>query len=1195
VACRSCGRENPRTHRFCGGCGTPLSVACGSCGTDLEADDRFCGACGTAVPVSGGAVVTALPEQAAAPRPAPAVPVVAPVDAERRLVSVLFVDLVGFTTLSQDRDPEAVRDLQSAYFDQARTIVARYGGTIEKYIGDAVMAVWGTPIAREDDAERAARAAIDLVGAVTTLDDDASGQALRARAGVVSGEAAVRLAAVGQGMVTGDVVNTASRVQAVADPGVVLVDDVTRAASAGAIAYEPLGEHQLRGRAEPILLFAATQVVAGSGGSQRPDGLEAPFLGRDRDLRLLKELFHETVDRSNARLVLITGAAGVGKSRLGWEFFKYLDGIAVDTYWHVGRCVSYGEGVAFWALADMLRMRLRIAEGDPDEVVVARLDEGLLAHVQDEDERAWLRPRLAVLLGAEEAVPPGVDELSRDSLFAGWRRFIERLAETLPVVLLFEDLQVADTGLLDFLDHLLEWSADRPIFVVGLTRPELHELRSQWSALRPNVSVLSLEPMPIETVARVVDTLVEGLPPATRDALAARAEGLPLFAMETVRMLIDRDIVVPKDGRYVLAGTIDDLGDLDVPPTMQALVAARLDNLSDEERRLVLDVSVLGLSFSPAVVVALERAVGGVAEARVDAVLASLASKGILTIRSDARSPEAGQYRFGQKVMRSVAYATLSRRDRKQRHLAIAAQLVATADRDDLPGVIASHYLDAAAAVPDDADAAALRSTAVEHLERAGRRARSLAASDEAQRYFERALEIATSDTDRARLAELAGLMAHRNGDSEGALERYRIAAAIHEAAGDLTGLATNASHQADALLDLDRSAEALALMTAVHRRVGGEVRDAATARLANTIAIAHVAGDNPEEAMTWLERASVAAEAAGEWEILARTFNVRGILLSLLGDRPVEGLALLKAALDLGLQHDLPTRVALQCGNLAQAFAVRDLEQAERYALEGIRHAKRVGDQFTELFAVSSLAMVRLIQGRWDRIDEEQLREQIRGVQTVYGYGHLALLAALAVWRGDDEAVAALEVDEVPAEDPGVREQQLLVDTLLALHRGDLLAALGTSEEAVGRFGVTGYEGSMWLWPLHATIALELGRDDLVRASVEEAAAIPQGLQVPQFRGFLGWFRARLAAIDGDHELAQEHFEAAEAELGALGAMFWLARVRSDHALWAAERGQDRRARELAEQALDTFTQLGAAPFVGPLERLLEGADAPH
>jgi class 3 adenylate cyclase/tetratricopeptide (TPR) repeat protein len=1160
---------------------------CPHCGAALAPDDRFCGACGAAVteaiarPAAGGALNESIPPASA--RSA---------DAERRLVSVLFVDLVGFTSLSEDRDPEVVRELQSAYFDRARTITARYGGTIEKYIGDAVMAVWGTPIAREDDAERAVRAALDVVDAVTLLGDGTEWTALQARAGVVTGEAAVRLAAVGQGMVTGDVVNTAARVQAAAEPGAVLVDDVTRAASAGAIAYALAGEHQLKGRAEPIVLYAATQVVAGSGGSQRPDGLEAPFLGRDRDLRLVKELFHETVDRSRARFVLISGAAGVGKSRLGWEFFKYLDGIAIDSYWHVGRCLSYGEGVAYWALADMLRMRLRIAEGDSDQAVVARLDEGLLSHVPDEDERAWLRPRLAVLLGAEGAVVRGADELSRDSLFAGWRRFLERLSESLPVVLLFEDLQSADAGLLDFIDHLLEWSADRPIFILGLTRPELHELRPAWSVHRQNASVLSLEPLPAETIERVVDALVDGLPTATRDQLAARAEGVPLFAIETVRMLIDRDIVVPRDGRYVLAGTIDALSNLDVPPTLQALVAARLDSLSESERRLVKDVSVLGLSFSPAVAAALERAVGGVADDQVDGLLAGLARKGILTIRSDARSPEAGQYRFGQKVMRSVAYGTLSRRDRKQRHLAAAAHLVATVDPDDLPGVIASHYLDAADAVPDDPDADELRSTAVLHLERAGQRARLLAASDEAERYFERALVMASSDVDRARLAELAGLMLYRNGDSRRALERFRVAEQIHEANGNLSGLATIASLQGDALVDLDRPAEALELMTAVHRRLGGEVLDAATARLANGIAIGHTAAGDYDEAMPWLERASTAAEAAGDWDILARSLNGRGVLLLIKGDRPVEGLALVKAALELGLQHDLPTRVVLQCGNLALELLPRDLDQAERYALQSVEHATRVGDQFTELFAASSLAFVRLARGEWDRIDEEKLHQQVRGVQSLQRAAHLSVLAELAVWRGDDQAVAAIEVDQVAAVDPGVREQQLTVEALLATHRGDLEAALLASKQAIDLVGVPGFDGGASAWPLFVISALELGRDDLVRPSVDEVAACPPGLLNPQVRGFLGWFQARLAALDGDDGRAGRCFETAEALLDELGTVFWLARVRSDHALWAAAQGQQRRARQLAQAAAQTFEALRARPFLPPLQHLLVGLE---
>ena len=277
--------------------------------------------------------------------------------AERRVCSVLFCDVVGFTPLSEARDPEAVRELLSRYFGLARTIVSRYGGVVEKFIGDAVMAVWGTPTATEEDAERAVRAALDLVATVGELGAEAEVPGLAARAGVVTGEVAVTLGAVGEGMVAGDAVNTAARVQTTAEPGQVLTDEATHRLAASAIGFAEAGSHRFKGKADPQRLWRATRVLSAVGGAQRVDGLEAPLTGRDAELRTLKELFHATAERRVPRMVLVSGPAGVGKSRLGWEFEKYIDGLAETVWWHRGRCLSYGEGVVFWALAEIVRHR----------------------------------------------------------------------------------------------------------------------------------------------------------------------------------------------------------------------------------------------------------------------------------------------------------------------------------------------------------------------------------------------------------------------------------------------------------------------------------------------------------------------------------------------------------------------------------------------------------------------------------------------------------------------------------------------------------------------------------------------------------------------------------------------------------------------------------------------------------------------
>src|SRR5580700_10832055 len=679
MMCPRCSAESPAGQKFCGECGTALTLACPSCGTASPPGQKFCGECGTPLAMAArpGAVAAAAAGQVA----------------ERRVCSVLFCDVVGFTSLSEARDPEAVRELLSEYFDRARTVIGRYGGVVEKFIGDAVMAVWGTPAATEGDAERAVRAALDLVAAVGELGAEAGVPGLAARAGVVTGEVAVNLGAVGEGMVAGDAVNTASRVQAAARAGQVLTDAATQRLAGSAIGFADAGEHALKGKAESVRLWRATRVLSGVGGSQRVDGLEAPLTGRDVELRTVKDLFHAAADRRAPRLVLVSGPAGVGKSRLGWEFEKYADGLVEDMWWHRGRCLSYGEGVAFWALAEIVRRRLGIAEEDPPETAAAKLAAGLDRFVPDPAEHAYAGLRLGRLLGVAFAGDGGA-ALSREELFAGWRLFFERLAAESPVILLVEDAQHADTGLLDFLDHLIDWARDLPVYLLVFARPELGQTRPGFGAGR-NRSTLTLDPLDVASMDLLVDALVPGMPAAARAKVTGQAQGIPLFAVETIRSLVDRDIVQPIEGVYRLTGEV---GQLAVPDSLHALLAARLDALDPGVRRLVADAAVLGATFPAEALIA----VSGRDGPSVRAALADLVRREVLSVSADPLSPERGSYGFSQEMLRQVAYDTLSRRDRKTRHLKVAAHLraVFASDGKEVTDVIARHYLDALNAVP---------------------------------------------------------------------------------------------------------------------------------------------------------------------------------------------------------------------------------------------------------------------------------------------------------------------------------------------------------------------------------------------------------------------------------------------------------------------------------------------------------------
>ena len=452
ISCPSCGSENEVGRKFCGECGNALAQVCPSCGTANSPTVKFCGECGTALAASA---TPAVPTTSTAPA------------AERRLVSVLFADLVGFTTLSESRDPEEVRELLSRYFDTCRRLIELYGGTVEKFIGDAVMAVWGTPTATEDDAERAVRAALDLVAAVSALGDEVGASELAARAGVLTGEAAVTLGAEGQGMVAGDLVNTAARIQSLAEPSTVWVGDATRRATDQTIAYTNAGTHELKGKAGLVELWQAMRVVSGARGALKSAGLEAPFVGRDRELKRIKDVFHTCADERKPHLISITGIAGIGKSRLAWEFYKYFDGLPQITYWHRGRCLSYGEGVTYWALAaESTTLR---AEGDSrgaltlaEEAVAASGSYGttylpVKLSVVAALEAAYelgASTRVRELLADIEALPPG----ARPRLLeAHRRRFLAKLtgdaAEFAGAEALFRELSTRFWLAVTLLEH----------------------------------------------------------------------------------------------------------------------------------------------------------------------------------------------------------------------------------------------------------------------------------------------------------------------------------------------------------------------------------------------------------------------------------------------------------------------------------------------------------------------------------------------------------------------------------------------------------------------------------------------------------------------------------------------------------------------------------------------------------------------
>jgi predicted ATPase/class 3 adenylate cyclase len=1140
MGCSQCGRENRAGRKFCAGCGAPLALACPACGAANEPDEAFCGECGHALTSPASA-------------PAPAV--------ERRLVSILFADLVGFTPLSESRDAEEVRDLLTRYFDSARRVIERYGGTVEKFIGDAVMAVWGAPAAQEDDAERAVRAALELLDAVEALD-----------AGLVA-----RV-----GMVAGDLVNTAARVQAAAGAGSVLVGEATRRASEAAIIFAPAGSFELKGKAEPVELWRAQHVAAGRGGGRRSETLEPPFVGRDRELRLVKELFQASAEQGKAHLLSVVGIAGIGKSRLAWELEKYLDGLAQVVDWHRGRCLAYGEGVTYWALAEMVRGRLGIAEGEESAAARVKLDTALRELVADEGEREWIEPRLGQLLGLAER--QGVD---KEDLFAAWRLLFERIAEQVPAALVFEDVQWADSALLEFIGYLLEWSRSHALFVVTLARPDIADRHPNWPRSTRNATTLALEPLTEQAMAALLEGLVPGLPADLGTRIRARAEGVPLYAVETVRMLLDRGLLVRDGDALRTAGPI---GSLAVPETLHALVAARLDALGAEERLLLQDASVLGKTFT----VAGLAAVSGRSETELEPLLANLARKEVLRLETDPRSPERGQYGFLQDLLRQVAYETLARPERKARHLAASSWLESLAEEPETAEVVASHYLAARDADPEAADADAIGARACEMLVRAGERAASLAAGTEGQRYYERALSLATGRRERAELHERAGQMARLVGQLPDALAHFEEAVELFQAEG-LTHAAARVTAALGEIAYLDdRLGDGIALTERALGTLAEDEADADLATLAHQLGRLLMVAGRYDEALARIELALETAEALYLPEVLAHALNTKGTILASRG-RPEEGETLVRRALEFALEHNLHVAATRGYNNLAALLNMADRRiEALTAAEAGLELARRIGDRPVEQTFRIVIAAARLSLAQWGEQAESDLLTLGEEAPSVWPG---VLLGQLHLLRGEFSA-ARLAFANAGRWDPAAAETEA---GLLALE-AQLLLAEGLPGDALERarglidpgaaYGGMRSDGVRFALPTALEAALALRDEATVDRLLILVESLPPGRTSPQLRAIGARFAARRAALRADESTAEAGFASAEELYGGIPAPLELAATQIEHAEWLAAVGRGDEAKPLLAEAEGVYERMRATPWLERIARC-RAADA--
>jgi class 3 adenylate cyclase/predicted ATPase len=768
MSCAACGTQNPDGARFCMACGAQLEHRCPSCGTPAPPEARFCMNCGSQMDPAGapGPVRERLPE-------------------ERRQVTVLFADLSGYTAVAERMDPEAVKALVDRVLMRLGEEVERYGGTVDKYIGDNVMAIFGAPVAHEDDEERAVRAGLGMQAAMGGVNVDLpDGVTFELRVGVNTGE--VLAGAVGEDYtVVGDVVNVAARLQSAARPGSVTVGERTMRASSGAVRYEQLEPLELKGKSEPVPAWEALAVRAQQAVGRGAPSREAPLVGRSQVLSTLTTIFDRVELERAPHLVTLVGEAGVGKSRVLRELESQLCGRVITPTFRTGRCLPYGSGIVFWALGEVLREECGIVDTDSAEEAWGKLREYAveLFGVKGEPMREEAERRTALiarLIGLEvpaELVPMGEDpERLRESFFSALRAGIEAMAGRQPLVLAFEDIHWADDGMLDAIEHLAQW-VRAPLLLVCLARDELLDRRPSWGGGRGSATQLVLEPLS----ASETESLVAALLPAGEtvpQAVVERSGGNPLFAEEMARRISEDGSIKPGE----------------LPDTVQAVLAARLDALEPFERRLVQQAAVVGRTFWEGSLAPL----AGSDQRELERALVSLQEKDILAPGAESQLTGERELAFKHVLIRDVAYGMLPKAVRARKHFEVGTFIEDRAgDRtDEVVSLLAEHYGRAAAlgregGLPID-ELDSMQQRAMLFLEQAGDAGALLFANREAAAHYRHARQICPQDgrPDGVRIGEKLGDVSLRLGRVDEAIAVWLECLDWHRVEEDLERVA---------------------------------------------------------------------------------------------------------------------------------------------------------------------------------------------------------------------------------------------------------------------------------------------------------------------------------------------------------------------------------------------------------------------
>jgi class 3 adenylate cyclase len=859
-------------------------VICPACTKELPGEFPFCPFC--------GAPLTEVADQ--------------PVLEERKIVSVLFCDLVGFTAASEQQDPEDVRARIRPYHARLRHEIERFDGTVEKFVGDAVMAAFGAPVTHEDDAERAVRTGLRILEEIAELNQAEPHLSLQVRVGINTGEAVVALGARpehGEGLVTGDVVNTAARIQSSAPVNGVAVGEQTYRTTRHIFEYDALQPVAVKGKAEPVALWQAKAIRDRYGSDSVIREYKTPFIGRELEKPLLIGIFERAAQQRSVQLVTIVGEPGVGKSRLAAELFEYIDAKPGLVRWRQGRSLPYGEGITFWALGEIVKWETGILESDSADVAAGKLDATV---APEEPERQWLLQRLAPLVGVESA------PAERQELFTAWRRYLESLAAARPSILVFEDLHWADEALLAFLEYLVEWSQGVPLLVLCMTRPELYERRPGWGAGLRNAHTINLSPLSEQETGELVSYLAPSnvLGRDLERAILERSGGNPLYAEEFVRLLADRGLVSDE---------------IALPDTVQALIAARLDTLSPDRKSLLQDAAVVGKVFWTGVLAEM----GDRDPSEIELALHELALKELVRPGRTSTMEGEHEYAFWHLLVRDVAYSQIPRAQRARRHRAAAAWIERKAgDRvEDLAEVLAYHYLQAlelAEAAGDSAQAVELARPARHFLALAGERALGLD-TVQAEARLARALELTSPDDPGravllARWAE-AAFQAGRMAEAAEALDEVLDSLRAHERAERTARALQLRSRLAQRLGQGNPVALAEEAVSLLEGDTGGQGQALvdAYAQLANAY---HLRGVY-QEAFAAADLARAVAATLGLPEP-ARALGYRGYARAYLGDE--EGLVEMERALSILVESGVGQDAGVLQNNLAIA----------RYPLQG-------------------------------------------------------------------------------------------------------------------------------------------------------------------------------------------------------------------------------------------------------------------